>query len=293
MWALDFGWKNLKPSMFRKHSEFDTPWAPIKQTPFSTRSNMFNIGSADLRGVLKACREHQTTITGLLMALVVASLATQSRKDGRINGAPFEGVSAHTAMDLRRHLPKKHEKYPWIVPDELLSNIVSVTIHEFEADLVTSIREAAKSAPSDEQILARIDEPMWKLAARTRRELEERLAAGLHNEVNTMMNIIPDWRAEHKHHLAGQRLGGIVLTNLGVMDGGDKDDTSSWAIESAMFQLSPEMAGLPIGISAISVKGGDLCVDISWQESVLPESVMGQLSSDVESWMRALGQAQA
>lgn len=292
-WALEFGWKNLKPSAFRGHSQYDTDWAPVRVSPLSTVSRTFFVESAELPGLLRACRARKTTITGLLMALGVASLAVQSRTDGVINGAQLEGVAAHTAMDLRRHLPKKSERYPWLVPDELLSNIVSVTIHEFDASLVQSIRDAALNAKSEDELLASIDKPLWDIAARTRQDLEGRLNEGLHNEILPMMNIVPDWRTEHKHHVTKPRPGGVLVTNLGVLDGGDKTDNASWGIESARFQLSAAVTTPPFQISAISVKGGDMCVDINWQPGVLPEAITEQFYVHLQSWIHALAKVEA
>lgn len=287
-WALAFSWKELKPPMFQKHSQFNASWAPICESPLSTQSRLLFVKSQDLGGLLKACRAHKTTLTGLVMALAVVSLATQSKKDKKLNGVELEGLLSHTALDLRRHLPAKSKKYPWIVPDNLVSNIVSIAMHEYGSNLVQRIRDAANNATSDEQLLGHVEEYIWTIASQTRQEIEERLELGLHNEVLGLMHLVPDWRAEHKSHMKKPRGAGMLVTNLGVLDGGDRNDTQSWGIDQARFQLSAGVTTPSFQVSAISVKGGDLCLNFAWQDGVVPNDMGDQLMSDVESWIGAL-----
>lgn len=292
-WALSFGWKNLKPSMFRGHNQYDVAWAPIHLSPRRTLSATFSVSNAELRVLLESCRAHKTTISGLLMALAVTSLAVQSRNDGLLNGVELEGLTTDTAIDLRRHLTTKSEKHPWVVPDELLTNAVTIAQHEFDADLIQSIRDAAKSAPSDDQLFTSISDSLWDVASRTRRHLEKKIATGLHNEINSMLSLVPDWRAEHKDQAMKSRLAGLVVTNLGVLDGGDKNDDGTWGIDNTRFHLSVGTTSQPIQISAITIKGGDMVVDIDWQEGVLPDDVSGPLVANIQSWIRTLSRVNA
>jgi hypothetical protein len=249
---------------------------------------LFFIKNEVLAGILKACRAHKTTLSGLLKAMAITSLAVQSRKDELLNGVKLEGLMSHTAIDLRRHVPVRPAKYPWLVPDETMSNIVTVYFHKFNPSVLQDIRAAANKAPSDEQMLESVKELMWTLAASVRDDLEQRLNLGLRNEILGLFGVIHDWRPMHRDTAKRPREGGVLLTNLGVLDGGMSDDRQNWTIESARFQLSPAVTGPALQMSTISVKGGDLCVDLSWQEGVIDNSLADEWTDHMKTWLALL-----
>jgi hypothetical protein len=75
------------------------------------------------------------------------------------------------------------------------------------------------------------------------------------------------------------------VSNLGTLDG----EGPGWKIERAVFQLSCEITSPVFHISSISVKGRELCVDVSWQEGVINEAIGDKLAEDMEAWLRFLG----
>ncbi|KAM0309229.1 hypothetical protein ACHAPQ_012594, partial [Fusarium lateritium] len=75
--ALSTVWKELRPPFLVSNDPTQASWAPIKEEPYRTEFRTFSIDDATVKKVIEKCRAHKTTITGLLHALPLASLALQ------------------------------------------------------------------------------------------------------------------------------------------------------------------------------------------------------------------------
>lgn len=89
-----------------------------------------------LSRLIHACRSHQTTLTGLIHALITLSLAPLLD----LRDAP--ALSSLTAMDLRRFLPSRPASHPWFRPEEGMSNYVTLATHTFDEHILAQIRES-------------------------------------------------------------------------------------------------------------------------------------------------------
>ncbi|KAK8053212.1 hypothetical protein PG996_012513 [Apiospora saccharicola] len=77
-WAASIVLKQILPSWLRSHPLKPLPWAPQRPVPVRTALRLVHVDDAALGRVLDACRSHDTTLTGLVQAISVTSLAMRT-----------------------------------------------------------------------------------------------------------------------------------------------------------------------------------------------------------------------
>ncbi|KAM5369070.1 hypothetical protein ACJZ2D_009165 [Fusarium nematophilum] len=280
---LSYLWKSMKPSVLVPKISPEARWAPVRPSPYETAYTSIKVDNGTLKSVLKACKTHSTTLTGLLHAITLVSLSAQLSEEE----AP--AVSCRTAINARR-FSKPPPDCPWPNPEESVMNCVTVLDHIFGARLVNRIRGLEKAGTVN---APELEEALWAAAQMIRHEIEERLDAGLTNNHVGMMKFVGDWQHHHKAQGRRPRELSWLVTNIGVIDGHPTQDAGAeadtWAIDRSSFTLSADVTGPFIQISAVSAKGGCLSIDISWQDYVVDKNVGGKLASDMEAWFKALG----
>ncbi|WAO84148.1 Hypothetical protein NCS54_00135400 [Fusarium falciforme] len=285
--ALSTIWKERRPPFLVWGDSTHATWAPIREEPYKTQFRTFSVDDATVKKVVSACREHKTTIAGLLHALPLASLALQLDEGKEHYKEDAKTMHAITALDTRRFMPTKPTEYPWHVPERTMDNELSLSFHTFDSKLLAEIRSKAKEASSENEIMNMLKDIVWSAAAKTRQEIQEKLDNGMNNDLLGLMKFVPDWRAQKMSQLKKPRGSAWGVSNLGTLDG--EVEGPGWKIERAVFQLSCEITSPVFHISSISVKGRELCVDVSWQEGVINEAIGDKLAEDMEAWLRFLG----
>lgn len=291
-------------------------WAPIpsRSSPFKTQVRAFTLEADALESILLACRKHKTTLTGLLHALTLASLAS------RLGNEAVPAFASGTTMDMRRHMKKSPPGYTWMQPDRTMGNYVTIMTHEFERGLVRRIRSllshragapnnSAAAVERGERCAALSAELMgliWSAAARVRREIRRKLDLGLKNDIVGTMKFIGDWRQEMANAARRPRLHSWWITGIGVLDGTPNRDASgsntgnevsgyddAWTIRRAQFSLSTETTAAAINISPMTVMGERLCVAGSWQDCLLDVALGEGVMADLEAWLGQLARQPA
>ena len=269
-------WGLLSPPMLSKHPS-QAKWAPIRKSPYKTQVRSFTVDRGSLNNILAKCRQHKTTLTGLLHGLAALSFVS------RIKDAPaFQGG---TPVDARRFLPADHPDYPGFEPALAMANYVTMMDHEFDTALVSELRSAYSQDNIPEQV--------WSVAAQVRHQIEMKLASGLKNDEICLGRFVKDWRAQMVEKAAKPRKLSWLVTNLGVLDGGPTSDSTSatggWSIQRAQFILSAEVPGAAIVFSPISVANQGLCVTTNWQEGIFDTGFGDQVVGDMERWLQRIG----
>ncbi|KAJ8132475.1 hypothetical protein O1611_g1151 [Lasiodiplodia mahajangana] len=282
-------WEESKMAVIRR-SALQAHWAPIRASPYKTRLRAFTIGSNACSNIRAACREHKTTITGLLHGLTFLSLCWRTT-DG--NAIAFEGA---TTIDLRRFLPLGHSKYPEFVPEHTIGNFVSLMSHKFLTPLTMKIRSQIESIRHfNGDLSPELWDSMWTISSRVRSEIKKRLKLGLKNDPVGLMRHIPDWQKYLTNLAQKPRQYSWMVTNLGVLNGdpdleaNPKPLSEAWAITEAQFSLSAETTSAAIMISPISVVGDRLCVAGSWQECIMRDGLAEHIMGDLEMWLGRIG----
>ncbi|KAH7005643.1 alcohol acetyltransferase-domain-containing protein [Fusarium venenatum] len=289
--ALSTIWKELRPPFLVSSDPTQVNWAPIHEEPYRTVFKTISIDDATLKRVVEKCRAHKTTIAGLLHALPLASLSLQLAEGQKHHKNEAKSMYAITALDVRRFIPAESDAYPWHVPSTTMDNQMALCDHMFDENMVSELRTRAQGVSSDEDVMTKLEDIVWSAAAQARKDIQHKVDQGMNNDPLGLMGLVKDWRIQKKQQLKKPRVGAWGVSNLGTMDGEveGSGSGSGWKIERAVFQLSCEITSPVFHISSMSVKGKELCVDISWQEGVIDAEIGNKLASDMEAWLRFLG----
>ncbi|CAG7558074.1 unnamed protein product [Fusarium equiseti] len=239
-------------------------WAPIKLEPYETRLKSITVGKDALKPVLDTCRQHDTTLTGLLHALISVSMATRLSKDK----AP--AFSTGTPVCLRQFQQPVY--WPYV----------------FKPDVVTILRKQINDAKEDREVNKALEDTVWSIAKSIREGLTAKLKLGTKNDSIGLAKFITDWNAYLMEH-STKREHSWEVSNLGVMDGQSSKDVDKWMVEDATFTQSASVTGPALTFSVISVKGRGLNVSCCWQAGVVEDELAEGVSEDVEMWLNGLG----
>ncbi|KAI1099760.1 alcohol acetyltransferase-domain-containing protein [Jackrogersella minutella] len=272
-------WKELKPLSILPASTTHATWAPIQATPYMTSFRTFVVNSDTLAKVVGACHQHHTTVTGLLHALVLVSLTS-------ILGEA-KGFASRTPYDLRQILPSNTPKYPWLNPKDAMCNYVSVIDHEFDTELVSTIRSKISPDATGANLSTDIMDIIWPVSVRVRQEIKARLDSGVHNDMIGIMKFVRDWRTQQLSEQHKPRYLSWLVTNLGVIDGAAPEalQQEGWAMRRADLVLSAEVPSAALSISIMTVKNEQTCITCSWQDCVADASLVECLMADLERWL--------
>ncbi|KAI0103937.1 hypothetical protein GGR51DRAFT_522942 [Nemania sp. FL0031] len=264
-------------------------WAPIKPAPFITRFKTITIPHDVMAALVKACRHHMTTLTSLLHAFTLVSLAPI------LEPSTAAGFECLTAMDLRRFLPPNPPSHPWFDPEHAMSNYVTIVDHVLGEDLVARIRSETSLSSIDCRVSRSgvLMEHLWSVARDIRRDIEQKLETGLKNDMIGYWCLIDDWRAQLREEARKPRRTSWVITNVGLIDGRptQADDAQerglrhTWSCTRAQLIMCANVVSSAFGIATASVKGGDLIITCTWQDCVVDAHTGEAFVADLESWL--------
>ena len=277
-------WKELKPPAVFPPGKMHAHWSPIQSTPYVTRFRSFVLDNDTVTKVTSACRPHQTTVTGLVEALILVSM-TCALKD-------MEGFASRIPYDLRLILPSNTAQYPWLRPKESMCNYVSVVDHEYNPKLVATIRSKMTVDSIDSSLSADVLKTVWSVAAQVRRRIQERLDSGVRNDMIGIMKFVSDWRIQQQREASRTRYFSWLFTNLGVLDreiADSREQEERWSLRSAELALSAEVASGAINVAIATVKGEQMRVTCSWQDCAVESELGERLTGDLERWMKQIG----
>ncbi|KAI8951101.1 alcohol acetyltransferase-domain-containing protein [Xylaria longipes] len=283
-------------------------WAPIEAAPYKTQFRTITIPHDVLAALLQACRHHKTTLTGLLHAFILVSLAPI------LEPSAAAGFECLTAMNLRRFLPSNHPSYPWFDPEHAMGNYVTIVDHVLGEDLVAQIRSKTSLDGTDCRVSRSgvLMDRLWSVARGIRRDIEHKLETGLKNDMVGYWRIIGDWRAQLSEEARKPRRTSWVITNLGLIggnpmqaplssppvssfpsslvDGGldnaqERDSQHTWSSTRAQFIMCANVVSSAFGIATASVKGGDFIITCTWQDCVVDVHTGDAFVNNLESWL--------
>jgi hypothetical protein len=139
---------------------------------------------------------------------------------------------------------------------------------------------------------------LWTASARNRREIADKLEAGLRNDLVGLFKYVTDWQQTMKNLSKKTRQFSWLVTNIGVLDGGgspnveddanESGDGQRWTISRAQFGLSAEVPAAAIEFSPVSVKGRGMCVGANWADCAVDVKLGEGIMEDIERWLAQL-----
>jgi hypothetical protein len=265
-------WNELGPTKLRAKKILPWPKKPIDfSIPYVTRSKGIDIQPDVVSKLVKACREHNTSITGLLQALALASFAR------RLPASEASCFAAATPISLRPFLgPNADDELR-----DLLRVLVTSYEHEFPSSVVSELRESARRAA--------LDEAIWKVAQEVKTELSNRVATMPKDDINGLMKYNSDWFGFFEKRDGQPRKCSWEVSNIGVF----KDSPGAapaFAVSRVYFTNGAMVTGSPVGLGVASVPGGVLTIAMSWQQTVVTDEFVDNLASDLASFADRFGE---
>ncbi|EXL42791.1 hypothetical protein FOCG_15237 [Fusarium oxysporum f. sp. radicis-lycopersici 26381] len=207
--------------------------APIFAEPAKTRHSWAHVTKEALPSVLDACRMHETTLTALLNALFMVSLAT------RLSEAKASAFSFGTPICFR-HFQKAGKSD--VDCNKTSMNCYAYWPFVFEQGLIAKILLQFIDAKTNPALDINLEDAVWDVARTIREGLLAKLKQGTKNDTVGLAKFIGDWLSYFKG-LSKMREHAFEVSNLGVIQGslpeiGDGKD--KWSIDGASFaQTSP------------------------------------------------------
>lgn len=247
VWAVSVVLNQILPSWLRSHPLRNLEWAPQRAVPVRTALRLIEIDAEALRRVLDACRRHDTTLTGVVQAMVVTSLAMRTRTHTtttRPGALPSKKTLPTSPSPIVLGTPVSMHRYirPNAAaaaqnPERIMVNSVTYCFHHYYGRRLASLYDLAGNVAQDndeanhergcladnaEINARRLEAALWEQAARVRRQLTEKLSKGTHNDLTGLLKFVPDFRGRMAEEMAvadRPRDVTVEVSNLGVMNG--------------------------------------------------------------------------
>ncbi|TFB05005.1 hypothetical protein CCMA1212_003222 [Trichoderma ghanense] len=273
-------WTELGPSFLKPAKQPIWNATPIDfSLPYKTRVKTIDYSPEQLETLLSACRSHAVTLTALLHSLVLTSL---TKRIPSAEAAP--AFAAATPLSLRPYLsPTKSDP----AHASSLRCLVAGCTHHFSPQAVAALRATD----------ANVNSLIWKNAQHVKAELAEKQAKIPKDDIMGLLKYISDWFAFWRGRDGKQRADSWEISNIGVFKNPSSPRTDAQADSTEgkeqvgipratrlLFTNGAMVAGPPMGINVVSVKGSKFTIGLSWQDRVVEDELMEWLAEDLTAF---------
>jgi hypothetical protein len=249
---------------------------PVTREPCRTRLRLVTIPAASAPRILEACRRQHVTLTSLLHALVLASMAR------RLGSEQAEAFRSSTPIDLRPFI-KDHQYRA--KPGFLFGVYVTAQSHIHDANLVKSIRKDFSEAM------------VWKVATTLRNNIKQHVANIPKDDIMSMLGWVTDWNQFWLSKVGKPRHDTWEVSNIGSIcpsyGEGDGSGQGGWRIQRSILSQGATVAGAAISVSVAGVAGCGIHLGLGWQEGIVEEGLVDGLTTDLQCWLDNLGRGVA
>lgn len=254
-------WKLVQPNFLKSSKPGAWSGKPISlKYPHVTRALPIDFPPEILTSLVKGAREHSTTLTGLLQALIFTSFST------RLSAEDAKWFQSTTPINLRPFmLPSANQD----LKTKLRTAVTSITT-DYSPNTVSDLREN----PSDELI--------WSSARRVKEQLVKRLSEIPNDDVMGLIPLISDMFDYFRKKEGEERDGLWELSNIGVLKQDKVEE--GWRVTRFMFTGSPMVAGAAVGFNSASVEG--LTITATWQEGIVDGELVEGVKEDLLKWTK-------
>ncbi|KAI5925358.1 hypothetical protein F4810DRAFT_708744 [Camillea tinctor] len=244
-------WDPLIPSWLKPAPHL--PWTGSLIDPSQPRCHLrlLSLPPRRLAALLARCRAHDATLTGLLHALLLASLSA------RVPAPRFAGT---TPVSLA----------PYAAPFEGMHCLFTGHDTAFDA-----------ASPSSALV--------WTQAARVTAQLRARAAALPRDDVMALMGYVSDWGKFHTDRFGGPRAHTWEVSNVGSArfgrEGGWRIGRAVFTQGA-----NPLGAALKVNVAGVVGEAGGVWITVGWQEGAVPAEVAEGVVEDLGKWIDVEGE---
>lgn len=271
LWA-EFGPAWLKPMPPAE------PWRGkvITLEPHKLNLRLMAIEPKSVSNLVSACRAHGATLTAILHALVLASLARRVPSEVAptfagetpISLLPLAQSAAGTEVDL----------------SEMLTDLNTGTKTVWSADTVANLR--AHLGGADDSLE---EELIWPLAAAWHAEMKAKVASLPENDAVGLSAWVSDWQQWWEGKIGQQRDATWAISNIGSIKDVGSERPGGWRIQRSFFTQCVAVAGPGFNINVTGVEGGEVTLVMSWQDTIINTEVVDGVVEDLSACIEAFG----
>lgn len=238
--------------------------APVLDTlspgtgPVQTRSHFHLIPASHIKVLAIKCKEHKTSITTLLAALVHFALDQALAE----NDLETSKLTVTVPRNLRA----------------LIKPESGLKLNSF-GDYIMNIEVPYRYA---DDIAA-----VWESAAQMRRDLLAEINKGSDLLTIACLGDVANPRENYRNRVGLPRSNPLEMSSL-VIDEPLSESETSWTLSNYSFLQGADSNGSPITCSAISQKGGPLNLSFSWASRIVPDNIMNNLFTKFASGLDEL-----
>lgn len=232
---------------------------------YNSRVSIITIPSTTLQVILKNCRLHQTTITGLLHSLIVIQLSKLVPESQCFN--------AVTPYSLR---PFSH------LPSTEIANHVSYITSSWPTSLIEKARSCFPNTTEENMVIRAISKQYQSEISNELGRIPTHGPQMLNN-----VSAIQDFTTYCEEGFGARRSHTYELSNIGVVTIPALPEPSNLTLEKLIFTQCGMVVGPAIGFGVVSLAGGPMVVSLYWQQEIVEEEFMEELRSGLED--RLLG----
>lgn len=233
------------------------PMQTLDRCAYRSRNRIVTIEAVGLARLLKGSRKHGVSLTSLLTASLVSTLANALPEAPQFLG--------NTAYTLRR--------VTGISMDEMV-NQSSAFPTSYPADVLNRVRTASDST-------ARV-ESLWDFAIFFHRQLQDEIARCPKDNLIGLLPYVFDHIEYHHKKFGRAREATLDVSNLGVLKTAQESSPENWKLESMTFTQGAQPLGSAFAANCVSVQDGPLTIALTWQDSVVDESIIDALARGLQ-----------
>ena len=240
------------------------PTQTLDTCPFRSRNRVVTIQADEVGILLEESRKHGVSLTSLLTASIVSTLANS------LPGAPnFRGSTTYT---LRRVTGTSM--------DEMVNQSTAL-MTSYPAEFLNRVRK-----PSNATARA---ESLWVSAAILHRQLQAEIASCPGNNLVGLLPYVIDHVEFYRKKFGKAREVTWELSNLGGFKTDQEALSKNWRLQSMTFTQGAQPVGPAFCVNCVSVQDGPLTIALTWQESIVDQSTIDALAqgfTDLPSLLR-------
>lgn len=269
-------WAEVRPSFLAPKDE-EPVWAgrPVDfKGRYKTRVKLLVVDGKTRDGLLTVCRMHKTTLTGLVHALTLLSLA------GQLPSESGRALTSQTPMSLRPYVSG-----PTTDLAKSMSVLVGTCQHQFRAEQLQTLQSLLAEGE-----LAGLECEMWSIATDVKTDLKDKAVSLPADDVMGLLSMAGDWRARFRQMDGKPPKTTWEVSNVGVIDGGDSE--GSVRVSRLLFSQSAALTGSALNTSIAGCEGaGGVGIAWTWAEGVLEEGLVESVVEDIGTWMESLARS--
>lgn len=270
-------WSQLGPAWL-KPTPLPQPWTgnPITPEPQTLNLRLVTIAPETVPQLILACRAHNTTLSGILHVLILASFAR------RIPADVASSFSGQTPISL---LP--WAKVPPGVRCDLgreLTDLNTGTKRIWDASAVSRLREAFREADTSSE-----ERLIWPFASTWRSEMKAKIGTLPNDDVVGLLRYVGSFDKHWLDKLGKARDATWEISNVGSIRGFTMGGEDAWSITRSLFTQPANVVGAALNVNVAGVVDGPVDLVLSWQDTIIDTATVESIAQDLRNWFDEFG----